>query len=217
MGAVRKHQQEFWARAADASPVPASERMGLPPGVGSWTGSPFARLLALDDAAFVRVSRWHSPLLDRTMPRLTKVASYSVLWMGVSVGLTILGRPGRRAAVLGLGAIAVTSATANIAGKGLTNRPRPTSAVPAARYLPQPASSSFPSGHTASAAAFSGVVAAEMPELRVPLGLLASAVGFSRVYTGAHYPGDVLAGWLLGRGVARVVHRVATRRWPPAE
>lgn len=175
---------------------------------------PVTRLLALDEAAFVQVSRWHSPVLDRVMPRLTQAASYSVLWMGVAVALTGLGPRGRRAAAVGLGAIAVTSAAANIAGKGLTNRPRPTAAVPAARSLPQPTSSSFPSGHTASAAAFAGVVGKEIPALRVPLDVLAAAVGFSRVYTGAHYPADVLAGWALGRGVALVARRVTSQEGP---
>jgi len=40
---------------------------------------------------------------------------------------------------------------------------------------------------------------------------LAGAIGFSRVYTGVHYPGDVLGGWLLGKIVAFGVNRVAQR------
>lgn len=183
---------------------------GGPAGYGRRVAA-LGRLHELDEAAFVQVARWHSPVLDRVMPRLTQAASYSVLWMAIAGALAGTGPRGRRAAVVGLGAVAVTSATANLAMKGLTNRPRPTAEVPHPRRLPQPTSSSFPSGHTASAAAFSGVVGREVPELRVPLDALALAVGFSRVYTGAHYPGDVVAGWVLGRVVARAAHRVAGR------
>lgn len=170
------------------------------------------RLHALDEAAFREVAGWHAPVLDATLPRLSEAASYARLWVGVAAGMALLGgRRERRAAVTGLVAIALTSATANLAIKGLTKRRRPASPVPEARRLDQPASTSFPSGHTASAAAFSGVVGAAVPGLRVPLTALAGAVGFSRVYTGVHYPGDVLAGWLLGRAVARAVGRLERR------
>lgn len=153
-----------------------------------------------------------SPALDRLLPRLSLVASYSVLWIGTAAVIAAVGGPrGRRVAVTGLGAVAVTSAVANIAGKGLTRRVRPTIEVPIARRLRQPTSSSFPSGHTASAAAFSGVVGREIPALWLPLNATAAAVGFSRVYTGVHYPGDVAVGWLLGKSVAGGARRVLRR------
>jgi len=40
---------------------------------------------------------------------------------------------------------------------------------------------------------------------------LATGVGASRVYVGAHYPGDVLVGALAGLSVAEVIRQVATR------
>ena len=52
----------------------------------------------------------------------------------------------------------------------------------------------------------------ELPAAGFLLGPLASAVAFSRVYTGVHYPSDVIAGALLGTSVA-----LATRTfWPVA-
>jgi undecaprenyl-diphosphatase len=75
----------------------------------------------------------------------------------------------------------------------------------------KPDSSSFPSGHTASAAAFSGVIGRAYPAFWLPINALAGAIGFSRVYTGVHYPGDVLGGWLLGKSVALVVNRISQR------
>ena len=61
-----------------------------------------------------------------------------------------------------------------------------------------PDSTSFPSGHTASAFAFAFAASSSMPLLALPLVSLAAAVGYSRVHTGVHYPGDVLVGFILG-------------------
>jgi membrane-associated phospholipid phosphatase len=68
-----------------------------------------------------------------------------------------------------------------------------------------PGSRSFPSGHTAAAVAFAIGAGRELPHARLPLEALAALVGYSRVHTGVHYPGDVLAGALLGATIAEVV------------
>ena len=146
------------------------------------------------------------------MPPLSEAASYSRIWMGVTALLVLLGeRRGRRTAIEALVAVGITSALANLAIKGIAKRQRPVGEVPDARRLRQPDSSSFPSGHTASAAAFSGVVGSRYPPLWLPINTLAAAVGFSRIHTGVHCPGDVLAGWILGKAVALGVHRISLR------
>ncbi len=166
----------------------------------------------LDESVFRQIADWKSPILDRTLPDLSETASYSRIWIVASLGLAAFGGPkGRRSAVLGMAAIGATSALTNIALKGVAKRRRPVSEVPEARRLVHPESTSFPSGHTASAAAFSGVVGQEIPGLWLPLNALAGLVGFSRIYTGVHYPGDVLAGWLVGKSVAGMVRWVAQR------
>ncbi len=74
-----------------------------------------------------------------------------------------------------------------------------------------PTSTSFPSGHSASAAAFAVAVGDGPPALRWPLRVAAGVVGFSRVYTGVHYPGDVIAGATTGAVLGRVTARVGRR------
>ena len=164
----------------------------------------------IDRSVFDSVAGWRSPLLDKSMPALSIAASFSRLWMAIAALFAVFGgTKGRKTAVEGMAAIGITSFLANVVLKGLTDRPRPTDPVPKDRELEKPDSTSFPSGHTASAAAFSGVVGRAYPALWVPINGLAAAVGFSRVYTGVHYPGDVLGGWILGKAVAFGVDRVA--------
>jgi undecaprenyl-diphosphatase len=168
----------------------------------------------LDQELFERSARNHSPLLDLVLPRLTRVADHGVLWMAVAGGLALAGGPrGRRAAARGRVSLGITSARANQLGKRSFGRRRPAldDVPPGRRARHVPASASFPSGHAASAAAFATTVAAAVPAAAVPVGTLAAGVAWSRVHTGVHYPGDVLAGLVLGTGVGLLVARRAAR------
>ena len=161
---------------------------------------------AADIEIMRRIAASNPPaVIDRGLPLLTRAADRSVLWMGVSAALAATGRTqARRAAVRGMLSIGATSLVANQVAKRLVYRKRPLiDATPARRVAFRvPRSNSFPSGHSASAAAFAVAVGSEVPALAVPVGALAGAVAFSRVYTGVHFPSDVVAGVALGAGVA---------------
>jgi undecaprenyl-diphosphatase len=118
------------------------------------------------------------------------------------------GPDGRRAAGAGVVALAVDSAAVNVGFKFAARRRRPdrdAAQVPALRQVPMPHSASFPSGHAASAFAFANAVGQSLPLAAAPLRLLASAVGYSRVHTGVHYPGDVVMGAVIGASIGEMV------------
>ncbi|WP_175484278.1 bifunctional phosphatase PAP2/diacylglycerol kinase family protein [Modestobacter sp. DSM 44400] len=106
--------------------------------------------------------------------------------------------------------MAVSSALVNVVLKRVFGRVRPDLAqVSGTRTLRRsPHTLSFPSGHSASAAAFATGLALESPVAGALVGPIALGVGYSRVHVGVHYPGDVVAGMAVGSAVA-----MATQHW----
>jgi undecaprenyl-diphosphatase len=76
----------------------------------------------------------------------------------------------------------------------------------------KPRSTSFPSGHSASAFAYATGVAAASPGAGIPLSLAASLVAYSRVHTGVHYPLDAVVGSVTGVALAPFAVAMLERR-----
>ena len=161
----------------------------------------------VDLAVYRAIAGTPTPTLDEPLRRLSGLANHSKLWMAIAGALLAFGgRAGRRAALTGLVAVGVNSAVVNLPMKFASGRARPdrdAAGVPAERHVPMPTSTSFPSGHSASAFAFATAVASSQPALGVPLRGLAAAVAYSRVHTGVHYPGDVVVGSLVGMTIGQ--------------
>ncbi|OKJ74945.1 bifunctional phosphatase PAP2/diacylglycerol kinase family protein [Streptomyces sp. CB02460] len=169
-----------------------------------------------DVAVFQNLAQRNWPAAGPVLPRLSRSANHGLLWFGAAAGMAAFGGSARarRAALRGIASLAVASATINTVAKGAVRRQRPIlDAVPVIRQLKrQPVTTSFPSGHAASAAAFATGVALESRGWGAVVAPVALSVAASRVYTGVHYPSDVLAGAALGVGAAFALRGVIPTR-----
>jgi membrane-associated phospholipid phosphatase len=164
------------------------------------------RLVHAERGLMRRSASSRSPALDRSLVTLTRAADYSRLWLLIAGALATCGGPrGRRAARRGLLSLALAAAVANGPAKLLVRRRRPRAQTALIRM---PRSTSFPSGHSASAFAFAAGASRELPVLSPLLFPLAGAVAYSRTHTGVHYPSDVAAGMAIGVACAVLTARL---------
>ncbi len=156
-----------------------------------------------DRAANSRINAsrsWHAH--DRGYSRLSHAADRGLLWYAFATVLVLLGRP--RAALRGVGSMIVAGVVSDVIVKRFFDGKRPLfSEVPLTRRLrAYPTTTSFPSGHSASAAGFATGVALESGRAGLIVAPLAAAVAYSRMHVGAHWLSDVVGGVAIGAGVA---------------
>jgi undecaprenyl-diphosphatase len=170
------------------------------------------RVHALDDA----VERWleprRTPTLDHLFYGLSSAGDHGLLWHAVGVTRALQRRdPGyalRFSAALG-----IESAITNGAVKSLFRRVRPPDHFEHEAPLPygmrRPITSSFPSGHAATAFMCALVLSAD--DGAAPGWFaLASLVAASRVYVRMHHTSDVVGGAVLGLVLGKIARRFLT-------
>ena len=107
-----------------------------------------------------------------------------------------------------IGASVVSSAIMTKVIKSSVNRSRPFTTYPDIEKLTGGGSPSFPSGHTSGAFSLATSLSLEYPKwyVIVPSYAWASAVAYSRMDLGVHYPSDILMGAAIGAGSAWLCH-----------
>ena len=193
----------------------------------------------MDQSLFFLVNHeWTTPGLDWLMAVLSCFAFWTPLLLVVIVGIAVFGCFKSRAMLAVL--LTVVGLTDGVVVNGLkhwTNRPRPHQ-VEAARvvdlervkprllaafYPPTVKLSrpemgaiqgrSFPSGHTSDNFAAAAVLAIFYRRWGKLYFLMAAAIGYSRIYTGAHWPSDVLVSAFLGAGLGVLGTAAAEEAW----
>ncbi len=158
-------------------------------------------LQSIDDRAAVWLATHRFAPLNDVFVWLGYVDKVGAVWIGLAivVGLSLrLGLIPTVSLTVLVGAAVFAADSACFGLKDLVERTRPFVAHPQIDPLYVVHSSSFPAGHAATAFAGATVLSYVAPKAAPAFILLAAAIGFSRVYVGVHYPGDVVAGALVG-------------------
>ena len=222
------------AAAQAFAPTPEAPRAAhaagevLPPGEDAPTPEARRGRRLLRDAMLHRMGplqRWDTKLFmavnQLPHPTAANVAADTVtlvttggwIWLLGLVAARIMGvNESKRAFQLAVPCVLGATSVVEWPIKSLFRRKRPFIDVVRALVIGRrPDGWSFPSGHTAAAFSGAWIVSTVWPK-RAPLFFgLASCVGFSRIYVGAHYPGDVFSGAALGMLLAEAIRRPVSR------
>jgi undecaprenyl-diphosphatase len=156
-----------------------------------------------------RVQHWPG-WLYAPMAAASIIGNPIVLWVAASAIAYFAWQQTLTSIVIVMCAAIVAMATNSVL-KHFIHRTRPDTLYVSKMWFK---TSSFPSGHTFSSTVFFGllgVLAVQFltgpTQILLPILLVAliATVGVSRVYLGAHYPSDVVAGWLFGSAVLGII------------
>lgn len=155
---------------------------------------------AADERLLLSINTHHSRALDIIFSAISVPGEMAALWVLIGVGLIAFGRG--RGRITGLLLLLTLLLADQLVSRLLWTavpRVRPYLALPAIRQLgPLHTGHSLPSGHAVSVCVAAVILGAEWTTLRWPLAAFALLTCYARVYSGMHYPTDVLAGALIG-------------------
>ena len=160
----------------------------------------FGRIKKLDYRVLENISRIHRPKLNRIMVTASRLGNAGIVWWAVCLPFLINQR-WRYTGLTILFSLGLTSLMGEGIIKHAVKRVRPCHSLEDDEQLiKKPKYYSFPSGHTASSFSVVSVVTfSQCPfYVIVPIFLVASIIGFSRVYLRVHYLTDVVVGFFLG-------------------
>jgi undecaprenyl-diphosphatase len=168
------------------------------------------QFIATGDRKLMRkVNKWLAPKWVRWFAMLATRAGDGWLWYLTGLFVLVGGGADRFSATAAAGSAALVGIGLFKLLKKVSGRTRPCEIEPHcwATLLP-PDQFSFPSGHTITAFAVAVGLGQFYPMLMLPLLLCALAIGTSRILLGMHFLSDVVAGAMLGTGLAVASHAV---------
>lgn len=168
-------------------------------------------LFSIDVAIFFFINHTLSnPLFDLLMPFLTDLNRYPSVLIAVGMISCIViwkgGKTGRITIGLLILTVIISDQLNSSILKELFGRIRPCRTLDGVRMLVDCGGGlSFPSSHAVNNFAGAAIISHFYPKHRFYWFSFASLVAFSRPYVGVHYPSDIVAGSIVGFGIALLI------------
>ena len=179
--------------------------------------------ISLDEYLFRLINQvFTHPLLDGFFAFITNIHKQWVfLYVVLPVGIILWVREKKISAIKILFALTITAGLSDtLCYRGIknwANRIRPNNRIEMQSQLRVeygPKSPSMPSNHATTTMALMVLLGLYYPRWKRLYLAFAIIVGYSRVYVGVHFPGDVLVGFLLGGLLGNVLFKFLFSRWP---
>lgn len=175
-------------------------------------------ITAVDFSILNAIQNMRTDFLDVLMPPVTFLGSGGAIWIVAAVIMLCFKKSRKYGVMLGFALLAGWLLSTNLL-KDIVGRARPFNTegalltadklligIPHGIY-------SFPSGHTVSSFSAAAVIYMYNRRYGAAAYILASLIGFSRLYLYVHFPGDVAAGAVLGILIAVFSKYVVNKIW----
>ena len=144
----------------------------------------------------------HNPVLDKIMLFITSLGDDGIMWIAIGV-ICLLFKKHRRMGLHLLLSMLCTFILGNLILKNIIARPRPCDIdTTVALLLSRPHGYSFPSGHSINSMVAAVALFLNNKKIGIPAVIVATLIGFSRMYLFVHFPTDVLVGFAIAILVA---------------
>ena len=144
----------------------------------------------------------HNPILDEIMLFITSLGDVGWFWIATGV-VFLCFKKTRKMGFQLLISMLCTLLIGNVILKNVFARPRPCDIDAAVQLLiSRPHGHSFPSGHSINSMSAAVAIFLNDKRFGIPALIIATLIGFSRLYLFVHFPTDVIVGFIIAALVA---------------